>query len=73
VVIDQGRNPTSPESARSSTSTRRRVVIEVAAAALPPSYNIVADSIEKIGDATYRITTGCSRPARCRSPTGPSR
>jgi LPS-assembly protein len=57
VVIDQGPTRLAGERALFHLDSKTGV-IEVAAAALPPSYNIVADSIEKIGDATYRIHHG---------------
>lgn len=57
VVIDQGPTRLSGERAvfhlESKTGT-----IETATANLPPSYHIVADSIDKIGEATYRVHRG---------------
>ena len=58
VVIDQG--PTRISGARGTfhLDTKTGVVEESVVADLPPSYHIVADQIEKIGDATYRVQHG---------------
>jgi len=57
VVIDQG--PTRLSGSRGTFHLDTKTgVIEDAVADLPPSYHIVAQSIEKIGEATYRIHHG---------------
>ena len=58
VIIDQG--PTRISGARGTfhLDTKTGVVEEHVIADLPPSYHIVADSIEKIGEATYRVHHG---------------
>jgi len=57
VVIDQG--PTRLSGSRGTFHLGSKTgVLEEATADLPPAYHIVADSIEKIGEATYRIHHG---------------
>jgi LPS-assembly protein len=57
VVIDQGPTRLAGERAVFHLDTKTGT-IEVASAVLPPSYHIVADSIDKIAEATYRIHHG---------------
>ncbi len=73
VVIDQG--PTRLSGSRGTFHLDTKTgVLEDATADLPPSYHIVARTIEKIGEATYRIDhgvfTACDMPE---ARTGPSR
>ncbi len=57
VVIDQG--PTRLSGSRGTFHLDSKTgVLEDATANLPPTYHIVARSIEKIGEATYRIDHG---------------
>ncbi len=57
VVIDQG--PTRLSGSRGTFRLDTKTgVMEDATADLPPTYHIVAESIEKIGEATYRIHRG---------------
>ncbi len=57
VVIDQG--PTRLSGSRGTFRLDTKTgILEEATADLPPTFHIVADSIEKIGDATYRIRHG---------------
>lgn len=57
VVIDQG--PTRLSGSRGTFHLGTKTgVLEEATADLPPTYHIVAQSIEKIGEATYRIHHG---------------
>jgi len=57
VVIDQG--PTRLSGSRGTFHFDTKTgVLEDATADLPPTYHIVAQSIEKIGEATYRIHHG---------------
>lgn len=57
VVIDQG--PTRLSGTRGTFHLGTKTgVVEEATADLPPTYHIVARSIEKIGEATYRIDHG---------------
>lgn len=57
VVIDQG--PTRLSGTRAVFHIRSKTgTLEAATADLSPSYHIVAESIEKIGDATYRVRRG---------------
>lgn len=58
VVIDQG--PTRLTGVRGTfhMDTKTGVLEVDATADLPPTFHIVADKIEKIADATYRITHG---------------
>ncbi|MGH9367364.1 MAG: LPS-assembly protein LptD [Thermoanaerobaculia bacterium] len=57
VVIDQG--PTRLSGERAVFDLERKTgTIERASATLPPSYHILADAIDKIGEATYRVHRG---------------
>jgi len=57
VVIDQG--PTRISGSRGTFHLDTKTgIVEDATADLPPTYHIVAKSIEKIGEATYRIEHG---------------
>ncbi len=57
VVIDQG--PTRLSGSRGTFHLDTKTgVLEESTADLPPSYHIVADTIEKIGEATYRVHHG---------------
>jgi LPS-assembly protein len=57
VVIDQG--PTRLSGIRGTFHLDTKTgVVEEATADLPPTYHIVADTIEKIGEATYRVHHG---------------
>lgn len=57
VVIDQG--PTRLSGTRGTFHLDTKTgVVEDAVADLPPAYHIVADTIEKIGEATYRVHHG---------------
>jgi LPS-assembly protein len=57
VVIDQG--PTRLSGSRGTFHLETKTgVLEEATADLPPTYHIVAQSIEKIGEVTYRIHHG---------------
>ncbi len=57
VVIDQG--PTRLSGERAVFNLEEKTgTIETAAATLPPTYHILADSIDKIGEATYRVHRG---------------
>jgi LPS-assembly protein len=57
VVIDQG--PTRLSGTRGTFHLDTKTgVVEEAIADLPPTYHIVADTIEKIGEATYRVHHG---------------
>jgi LPS-assembly protein len=65
VVIDQG--PTRLSGSRGTFQLDSKTgTVEAATADLPPTYHIVADSIDKIGEATYRvhhgIFTACDLP-----------
>ena len=65
VVIDQG--PTRLSGSRGTFRMDTKTgILEDATADLPPSYHIVANSIEKVGEATYRIDhgifTACDMP-----------
>lgn len=65
VVIDQG--PTRLSGSRGTFHMDTKTgVLEEATADLPPSYHIVARSIEKIAEATYKVDhgifTACSMP-----------
>ena len=65
VVMDQG--PTRLSGSRGTVHLDTKTgVLEDATADLPPTYHIVARSIEKIGEATYRIHhgvfTACDMP-----------
>ena len=57
VVIDQGPTRISGTHGTFDLDTKTGVV-EDATADLPPTYHIVAQSIEKIGEATYRVNKG---------------
>ncbi len=57
VVIDQGPTRLSGERAVFDLASKTGT-LEVATADLPPTYHIVADTIDKIGEATYRIHHG---------------
>ena len=65
VVIDQGPTRLSGASGTFHLDTKTGV-LEEATADLPPTYHIVGRTIEKIGDATYRIDhgifTACDMP-----------
>ena len=57
VVIDQG--PTRLSGTRGVFQVKAKTgTLEHATADLAPAYHIVADSIEKIGEATYRVRRG---------------
>ena len=57
VVIDQG--PTRLSGSRGTFRLDTKTgILEEATADLPPTFHIVADSIEKVGEATYRIHHG---------------
>lgn len=58
VIIDQGPTRISGTRGTFHLDTKTGVVEENVVADLPPSYHIVADSIEKIGEATYRVHQG---------------
>jgi len=57
VVIDQGPTRLTGDRGTFRMDTKTGV-LENATADLPPTFHIVGDRIEKIGDATYRITNG---------------
>ena len=57
VVIDQGPTRLSGDHAVFRLDTKTGT-LERATANLPPSYHIVADAIDKIGEATYRVHHG---------------
>jgi LPS-assembly protein len=57
VVIDQGPTRLAGERAVFNVESKTGTV-EVASANLPPSYHILADTIDKIGEATYRVHRG---------------
>lgn len=65
VVIDQGPTRLSGTKGIFHMDTKTGI-LEDATADLPPTYHIVAHSIEKIGDATYRVEhgifTACDMP-----------
>jgi len=58
VVIDQGPTRLSGDHGTFHLDTKTGILEENAVADLPPTYHIVADSIEKIGEATYRVRHG---------------
>ena len=57
VIIDQGPTRLTGDTGTFHMDTKTGV-LENATANLPPTFHIVADRIEKIGEATYRITRG---------------
>ena len=57
VVIDQGPTRLSGERARFQLESKTGR-LEKATADLAPTYHVVADAIEKIGEATYRVHRG---------------
>ena len=57
VIIDQGPTRLSGDSAVFQLETKTGT-LQNATADLPPSYHIVAESIDKIGEATYRVHHG---------------
>jgi LPS-assembly protein len=58
VVIDQGPTRLSADRGTFNLGTKTGILEDNAVANLPPSYHIVAQSIEKIGEATYRVHHG---------------
>jgi LPS-assembly protein len=57
VVIDQGPTRLSGDRAVFNVESKTGT-IETATANLPPTFHIIADTIDKIGDATYRVHRG---------------